>query len=817
MSSIIYDSNKSQKNSKEIIFKVIRQISYTNLFKKYTSGKYSFSKISINHLLFNEPSQIVARFKDFLIYDDNAEFVRRFYPKEESNPRLNKILIFYEKYSKIFPNYLVLKENKYLYRNIRKKQKMINAINEIKKEEKENKKKLGIKNDKNININHKQNELFTKKIKDDIKIFQKNLSGKIIKNSFDSDNQNQEDTLLINPNSISISILNWKDFEKNNFEKLREVQKEKGIDNINIDSFITNKSDESITKMLSILNDNKIYIKDLANIFMDNKKFIFNSNVKKQNIKIDQKINCNNKNYKMKNKKNELKNLSNATTSSSIISKKIQRKIVIKNDNKVKEENKNNNIKSNITNKEIHKKLMFKKNTNNNTYNNTKNNLYHNISPKMKEQKYKKHFYSTSNNFNNIKNLKIPTIPIENNKKNKKIFNNINNIEKKENNFNTKTKIIKNKNKSQDLRIKFENKSKKNILTYNNTKKYFTENNPTLITNNGKNKQKNIDENKAHVNLRDIIKNNKKNPKFNTAKKEQTKFCLFLKSSKKQIDTKNFKFYENKSDINMNTLANLHCNKYKLNTERNTNYNSIPIKKTEEEKGKDKNKLMSKKNKSKTKLIFTREKKEITRIEPTKSNSKINNLKKRMRIFNSGKNNNSNNLQNNNIEKFHTHGYTKIINIRKLTPLKSRDINTRTKNQKSNENVINNDKIIKTIPNGESPDKSKAILNGKNRIKSTINSNKNLNVLHKIQSTKNNTKKTKTYFQKDKIIKTPDMNKKTKELFKKNKIATEKKLQNYKTLKEKGQKIEKKITSYTIKVNKNYINEKKCISKIKEK
>ena len=321
MLSKIHNSNKSQKNSKEIIFKVIRQISYTNLFKKYTSGKFSFSKILINHLIFNESSKIVARFKDFLIYDDNTEFVRRFYPKEGTNPRLKKILIFYEKYSKIFPNYLILKENKYLYRNIRKKQKMINAINEIKKEEKENKKKLEIKNDKDINLINKQNELFTKKIKDDIKIYQRNLSGRIFKNSFDTDNQNGEDTLLINANSISISILNWKNFEKNNHEKLKE--EEKGEVNIYIDSFITNKSYESITKMLSILNDNKIYIKDLTNIFMENKKLIFNSSIKKQNIKIDKKRNIKNKYCKTKNTKNELKNSSNATTSSSLLSKKI--------------------------------------------------------------------------------------------------------------------------------------------------------------------------------------------------------------------------------------------------------------------------------------------------------------------------------------------------------------------------------------------------------------------------------------------------------------------------------------------------------------
>ena len=338
MSSSNIDSKNPRKSSKEIIFKVLRQISYTKLFKKYTSGKFSYSKISVNHLIYSDTCEIVARFKDFLIYDDNTEFIRRFYPAEEANPRLKKILIFYETYSKIFPNYLVLKENKYLYRNIRKKQKMINAINEIKKEEKENKKKLGIKSEKN-DENFKKNELFTKKIKDEIKIFQKNLCGKIYKNSFDTDNQNEEDTLLINNNSISISILNWKEFEKNNFDKINEKENNKDID-----SFITNKTNESITKMLSILNDNKIYIRDLPKIFMENKNL--DQNVKKQNIKINKK-NIHNGNKKTKYNKNEISNYAktsfNATSSSTFLSKKIQKRPLASSNNRTKDnENRSN-------------------------------------------------------------------------------------------------------------------------------------------------------------------------------------------------------------------------------------------------------------------------------------------------------------------------------------------------------------------------------------------------------------------------------------------------------------------------------------------
>ena len=201
---------------------------------------------------------------------------------------------------------------------------MIDAINEIKREEKENKKKLGIKNDKNKKLNNikdANNELFTPKIKDEIKIFQQNLCGKIIQNSFDTDNQNEDNTLLINSNSISISILNWKEFEK----KGNNMTNENNLNNMNtnIDSFITNKEDESITKMLSILNDNKIYIKDLPILFMENKYINTTPNIKREikSIRIkNKKIIKNNTNGICK----YAKTSSNTTTTSALLSKRIK-------------------------------------------------------------------------------------------------------------------------------------------------------------------------------------------------------------------------------------------------------------------------------------------------------------------------------------------------------------------------------------------------------------------------------------------------------------------------------------------------------------
>ena len=254
---MIRHHNSNSQSSKKTFFRVLRQISYTNLFKKYTSGNFSYHKILANNLIFNDTCRIVARFKDYLIFDDNTEFLRRFYSGEESHPRLERILTFYETYSKIFPNYMILKESKYLYRNIRKKQKMIDAVNEIKREEEENRKKIKQNNGK---INKEINELFTKKVKEEIKTFQENTTFEKYHNQFDSDNDEEE-----NENSISISVMNRKMFFENIENKFGS---ESGLEKSNsiYESFVANETNHSISGILNALNDNKIYIKDLPKL-----------------------------------------------------------------------------------------------------------------------------------------------------------------------------------------------------------------------------------------------------------------------------------------------------------------------------------------------------------------------------------------------------------------------------------------------------------------------------------------------------------------------------------------------------------------------
>ena len=189
------------------------KIAHNYLITKYSSFKYSYSLLCIKNLIFTEHCRIVARFKDFLILDDMTEFLRRFYSKKELKNRLIKIFNFYESYSKIFPNYMILAESKYLYRNIRKKQKMIDAFNQIKKEEEENRNSL--KKEKKEKI-----KIFNKSIEESINryhpsggssLFNSIISGFIKNNNINNNESNWNSLISVslnNQNSLNNKIIN---------------------------------------------------------------------------------------------------------------------------------------------------------------------------------------------------------------------------------------------------------------------------------------------------------------------------------------------------------------------------------------------------------------------------------------------------------------------------------------------------------------------------------------------------------------------------------------------------------------------------------
>ena len=72
----------------------------------------------MNDVIYNENTNMVSIFKDYLRYDDVSEFLKRWYTSKECRSRLPKVVAFYDTYSKVFPNYVNLPENKYMFKNI---------------------------------------------------------------------------------------------------------------------------------------------------------------------------------------------------------------------------------------------------------------------------------------------------------------------------------------------------------------------------------------------------------------------------------------------------------------------------------------------------------------------------------------------------------------------------------------------------------------------------------------------------------------------------------------------------------------------------
>ena len=127
-------------NSNEIKPKnIYRVFLLYKLKKKYDAKINTYNIKKVNELIFNVPSHFTALFKEYLLKEEEAEFLKRIYWKNEIWKKLKNIFYFYDKYSKIFPNYIVIPEGHHFYKNILKKQKMIDKLQKIKEEEMKNK------------------------------------------------------------------------------------------------------------------------------------------------------------------------------------------------------------------------------------------------------------------------------------------------------------------------------------------------------------------------------------------------------------------------------------------------------------------------------------------------------------------------------------------------------------------------------------------------------------------------------------------------------------------------------------------------------
>ena len=320
------------------------------LYKKHCknlSNKYNL--FTINNILSNSKCHIVSKFKDYLLYDDISEFLKRFYKGYESGTRLKKISHYFKETSVLYPNYSPLIESKYIYSNIIKKQMVINKQENYKK-----------KNNRNYKLKKQYQEKNEKENKEDQNFFSSTIYNDILNESesfmnllFGVDNKNKE-IGKVKKDKISV---------KKKFEDIDDVIKiidiiEKNEDvNVNNTNFIVDDID---------FDDNEV---DINNKHYYKKMPEITKNISKRN----KKQNFSNINYS-NNKTNDnisYSNISNSNISNSIIF------------NKYKKNNKNsinvdqvNKMSSQIN---IYNNDVSSKENNNNINSNTNNNkiVYH--------------------------------------------------------------------------------------------------------------------------------------------------------------------------------------------------------------------------------------------------------------------------------------------------------------------------------------------------------------------------------------------------------------------------------------------------------
>lgn len=138
------------------------------LFEKYRASIDIHNVKIINEIIFNRPVRITSIFKDYLVQDEVAEFIKRYYTIKEVPQRMEKLVEFFNSYFKVFPNYIQLSEKSYLYKNIERKQRVIDE-----------KQYIIAKNKRKVNESSRLRlNLFTPSYYNDISEFRQHFTGR---------------------------------------------------------------------------------------------------------------------------------------------------------------------------------------------------------------------------------------------------------------------------------------------------------------------------------------------------------------------------------------------------------------------------------------------------------------------------------------------------------------------------------------------------------------------------------------------------------------------------------------------------------------
>ena len=313
--------------------------------ERYNTTPMNYQKFQILLLMENANTHLVSKFKDYLLFDDMTEFFKEYYTSKEIYSRLKTIYDYYESSSYLFPNYTAINEGKYIYKNIIKKQQLIDYLEDLEDKMKEKEEKR-----KNNSEESSCSEVFDSHIYDNIRKETGNDSK--INELFCVGTKENSDC-----DSISSIIKLTEILKSKNKEK--KVEKRENITNNSISNNINNRNNN-----ITLSKDNNNNINNIS------------SGVETK-IFVSRKLN----NNSITNNKRYINNFisKNNNTSSNLISRKININNIIKNVNNINKTSdflKNKNESKKVINS--YKKNGYKKNNIIiNIINNNKNNNYH--------------------------------------------------------------------------------------------------------------------------------------------------------------------------------------------------------------------------------------------------------------------------------------------------------------------------------------------------------------------------------------------------------------------------------------------------------
>ena len=411
-------SNKSKHNNEIINFKhsnYKEKIIHNNL-KKYNISTKTFNKYIINDIIFDHRNHIVAVFKNYLLWDESSEFLKRYYKKKDIFGRLPKISEYYEQYTLFSPNYLANEGLLIIImiKWIKKKKKYMQYL-EAKEEAEKNKK---VK--KNLNQN------FEPLISEEILSLTKNRSKSFFSSCVD-----------LSKNTLELTTFD-NDFDYNKRKKSEnKIYKEQNNNEFDNEEF---KNSVSFTEIIDDLSSHFSVLINKNNNYKDYKikeKPIKNCETKKIISKNDINIKNNTKKSNTKQIKQKCLTKKPSLNKQQMLMKK-EKEILptkIKEIHKINKVQKKTNTKKSVLSKDKNKIEKIKEKVNDNKDNNK-------IQPNSKD----------------VKRFQKVTIININLKENKDINNNTKNNEVQLNKMNVKNISILNSNSG---------KNKKEVKVYN--------------------------------------------------------------------------------------------------------------------------------------------------------------------------------------------------------------------------------------------------------------------------------------------------------------------------------------------------------------